>query len=879
MKTNLKFTLPMLALAATTTLISCSDNDIEIDEFAAPDPSKALIEFTSNDGNIAHRAALATRAGNLISFGGDTKIAMRIKSEGKNTGDVRYTVTEMKAKQATCSDAMHLEAAGKVGDVQNVHDHVNYLDAASYRYWDDAFGRDAKLSIYAIAVPGKTNIDLKSSLKGIKTGDTDTFNKGVKVSNENPNWFLESAEDETFKWTLTTEQTSTTIADQDICYSYNIRSRAENDETEKGVYRFYNNNGTMSFKEMKAGRLQWTPKDTQNENETVGKFDQGHLIFHHALSKVTINLTEATNILDSDNKIIVNKGFDNTINTDFKFANGTNVTLIDFPYENVFDLSTGDWNTYSSSGNKHGNITKLQETTDPTATITTRTVTGLVVPGKVLKDDTKNAMRFIIDDNEYFVTCDQIATAIQTYYGQYQADGTTENPNYNSTLAGFTTMKQGEHYQINITVAKTKIENITAQLVDWETVNANIEEPSNAYINIAVETRNDGKFKEYVTNKYAFDLYRAAEEAELNTTVSGENGYYNEIAKYGWTTGYTNGNTSSAEDKATKSYDSSKKIWSTLWTWPNNKTYYHFRMVGNTEGVEGTPSNVIINKDDTNGDYFAITSGAITGSDYKDYTWAAPFAQNNGAKWDYDLTYGFDGKKTTETTPVHQIYKAIGATDPKTNNINMMMFHMTSQIFFNVTTTTENNKVELRKGTEGSYEQTRVELLYFYKDGTVRVGNGLVEPTTTTLTTTVDFQFDKHVPEVPATGSTEAVAAHSDFKYGVVPQALSGTYGNENTPYKVGIRITTPDGNQYVINDLSSVVVEASAISSTNMNNPYTKITEGTNNGKYTINRWFPGYQYTYTVTIKKTGIESITAQLVDWETVKGDLGTITLEK
>ena len=161
----------------------------------------------------------------------------------------------------------------------------------------------------------------------------------------------------------------------------------------------------------------------------------------------------------------------------------------------------------------------------------------------------------------------------------------------------------------------------------------------------------------------------------------------------------------------------------------------------------------------------------------------------------------------------------------------------------------------------------------------MRVGNGLVEPTTTTLTTTDNFQFDQHVPEVPATESSQAVAAYSDFKYGVVPQVLSGTYGNENTPYQVGIRINTPDGNQYVIKDLSSVVVEASAISSKNMNNPYTKITSGTNNGKYTINRWYPGYKYTYTVKIKKTGIESITAQLVDWETVTGDLGTITLEK
>lgn len=887
MKTNLKFTLPMLALAATTTLISCSDNDIEIDEFAAPDPSKALIEFTSNDGNIAHRAALATRAGNLISFGGETKIAMRIKSEGKTETDIRYTVTEMKAEPATtCTDNMHKTAAGKVGDVQNAHDHVSYLDAASYRYWDDAFGRDGKLSIYAIAVPGKTDVELKTKLKGIKNGDSDTFNKGTKVSDTNPNWFTESTEDETFTWTLeTTEQTGSTIAGQDICYSYNIRTRDAGDEKEKGVYRFFNNNGTWIFNEMKAGRLQWTPKTT-DANETVGKFDQGHLIFHHALSKVTIHLKEAENTKDG---VIDNKGFDNTINTDFQFASGTNVTLIDFPYENVFDLSKGDWKAYNGADNKHGNITKLQETTtvdtdgNPTNPITTRTVTGLVVPGKVLKDDTKNALHFVIDDNDYYVTCDQIATAIQTYYGEHLADGTTANPKYNATLAGFTTMKQGEHYEINITVAKTKIENITAQLVDWETVTSDPINPTNDYIKVSLEERKtSGEFDKYYNSeddKYKFDIYRkASTKSALSTNYDSYVNDYNAFADYEWATGYTGD-----DNKASGKSFTSGNVWDTKWTWPNNLTYYHLRVAGNNNATSTTGSTPEVKQKTStiNGDYFEIKGGALYSLDYFDAIWGAPFTdvKTNGVnnettseKFVYTADNGFDKKSKDSDDKVtwSQIYKAIGATSDK---INMMLFHMTSQITVNVTTTTGTDKVVLRTGVGSEtdpYTQTKVEILRFYQNGTVLMGNGKVD-VTGDITNEQKISFADHTEETTSNG------AISTFKYGVVPQILNRfTSGTDGNSYKVGLRITTPDGNQYVIQDISEVYGE---VSNTNLQIPYADSKTAESKTLYKINRWYPGYKYTYTVTIKKTGIESITAQLVDWETVKGDLGTITLEK
>lgn len=114
-----------------------------------------------------------------------------------------------------------------------------------------------------------------------------------------------------------------------------------------------------------------------------------------------------------------------------------------------------------------------------------------------------------------------------------------------------------------------------------------------------------------------------------------------------------------------------------------------------------------------------------------------------------------------------------------------------------------------------------------------------------------------------ATGS--APDCVNGYTYGIVPQSLNWTDGT------IGLRITTPDGNQYVVKDLSTCTA---TVSSDNIANPYTQVS----GGNYTINAWYPGFKYNYTITIKKTGVERITAAVVGWETVTGDLGTIDLE-
>ena len=94
MKTNFKFTLPMLAIAAAGTFVSCSDEDklgVTID----PNAGKELVSFSSTGGEAVTRAGFSTTA--------STTVAVRIKSEDTQTknpdgsdhtaGSARYTMT------------------------------------------------------------------------------------------------------------------------------------------------------------------------------------------------------------------------------------------------------------------------------------------------------------------------------------------------------------------------------------------------------------------------------------------------------------------------------------------------------------------------------------------------------------------------------------------------------------------------------------------------------------------------------------------------------------------------------------------------------------------------------------------------------------------
>ncbi len=821
MKRFFKYTLPVLALCALAACSEDTTSDSNNGGGSPVDPNygKELIAF-SQEGSGISRAGF-TRAG----FSAQTKVYMRIKAQDGGTG-VRYAeATATASAEKDFSTTTHSNIAS---GLINKHSDLTY-ESGQERYWDDAFGRDAKLTVYAFAIPDKTDATLPT---WAQTGWTQVS------STTNPNWYTASADDVTVTWPKYTgtnpaldQSDKTTWEKLDLAYSNNISSSGSG-----GCFTAwdYTNN---YYTVLGGGQMKWVPK-TNTTGETTGKFDQGHLVFNHAMSWIEINLKEGA-------------GYNNSSSDDFKWSGNTtqNITLVGFNTAGTFNVSTGAWSGQTSTVN----ITKMYEQS-VTGNQTTRQLYAYVVPGTNLYEKTTNVVEFEIDEGKYYVTGKQIAEAIHDYYNETDGPG-KEDPKA-STYRSFTTLEPGKHYVINLKVAKKGIDRITAAILNWEEVNSSDADADNTYPEFTLEDR--GTKIEGETNASKFNIYRAAKTATDFITGKTE-------ANYDWKSDYV------TEGAATKTWNSTNSEWGTNWYWANNKTYYHFRAAGNTENTSGTPT-ISMTKDGTNGDYFTIHAGAIKstnhvdGSDanaayynnYLDYTWGAPFKDiANDAKLTYSTSTGFDNETTGTTSTTHQISQAIGSTK---SVIRMLLFHMTSQIFVNVRTTTDaNSKVTLDDGATTPASATTVEILNFLPDGTVRMGDGLVTATGT------------RKDNLAMINGTYKTASGSDpnrvegYEYGMVPQSLTYSGGT------IGLRITTPDGNKYVVKDLSTCT---GTVTTTNLSNPYT-LSSGSN---YTINTWLPNYQYTYTVTITKTGINRITAAVVPWETVTAKNIDINLE-
>ena len=243
------------------------------------------------------------------------------------------------------------------------------------------------------------------------------------------------------------------------------------------------------------------------------------------------------------------------------------------------------------------------------------------------------------------------------------------------------------------------------------------------------------------------------------------------------------------------------------------------------------PKDYSVTEDGMNGDYITLAGhiyDATPASSYTDVCWGAPFKSINvtsGDRLTYSLTTGFDNTGTGDPV-THQISKAIG---PTTETINMVMFHMMSDVTIQLTTSTGDDAVDLTNAT--------VQLTNIHPTGKVLMGNGLVSPT-----------------ETP-TDVSGTVDNNHKWHYGFVPQSLTDVNGTTND---VVLTITTADKNRYIV-DMKEVV--ASTYSNTLIANPYTASSNK-------ITRWYPNFKYTYTFHLLKTGVSKITASLANWESV-----------
>ena len=767
--------IPALLAVAALGLSACSTE--ELPDNGGNSNGKTAIEFAmSNTGGIGMSLdSRASRAG----FGDSTRIVMRIGSESTDDGSLKYTRTTATAsKQVTTGTADYST--------------VTFAQGTEMRYWDDAHGRKSQLSVYAVAIPDKNSGTLLPENK-----------LSIGTLGENSKWASESTPDNTIAWTVSADQsTAGTVSNQDLCYSNNIQTGGKN-----GVYQYKfstsdypafpgcNHDGTIIEKSPRTdGLIDGVMKYYTEPGYSGGKFDRGHMIFRHALSRITVKLTAGDGYNPSTAFVV-----DHVQINKIRLADGTNTKL---------NLVDGTWSGYTTGQT----ITKMEKATPQASATHHREFVAQTIPGDLIPEngDTKR-VEIVVDGNIYYLTDKMLYNALKSSTGVK-----VESNNV--------VLEQGKNYEINVTVSKKKIDNITATLVPWATVSGDEQNVNNAYITLSLQTFTGDECRN-------FDFYRLNDPYDSPVTSNPTTMHYKWYSQYEGPATLTAIKADGSEATDSDPIDHYK----TNWYYDSNKAFYHFRTVN-----EGTT----ITTDAANGDYFSITS---SNNEANDPHWGAPMCF--GANIKYAVT-----GNATATPPTggfaSSIHGAIGATESK---ITITELHMLSKINVILKTTTTDNKVQLLNGTTPA----TVKLVRYFKDGKVELGRGLV-------TVTSDSRGSAEF-KTPDTFFEEENKKTHPYLFMAVPQLLSGS-GSAGDADFVGLEITTPDGNVYKINRLSEI--EASKVGS--------EAGQGQTE-RQKILRWLPNHHYTYTFNLTKTGVTA-TATVAKWNEVTADKEDVTIE-
>lgn len=851
----MKFRIYPILVAASLAYTSCSSEEDFVD---IPTDQKTEIKFSMTDesGSVSNGTPMS-RAG----FASNTQIIARLESFKSTTIGVAPSTTDKRSTRMTLT-------AQAQGD--KVYSDVTTSDP---RYWDDCYGRYGNLSVYAVAVPGKTDQENGTGDAKKQLSELISYG-GVNVSTLNTQWKKDedaNTSNNNITWEITkgarvtgtsiSGQTSTTIDSEDLCYSNNIMSGGKN-----GVYRWnYNANpaGYPAFSytsgvedeypNFENGYLRFTLPSSSAES-AAGHFDKGHMIFKHALTRLTVNLKRGDGFASGE--------------TYFKFkkegSDESNVKIINVPIKNTLNIQEGAWST-TSTDITSGSIEKMAPVS-PVKDTYQYSLMAQFIPGYTFaKDNATNVLEFTIDDNTYYITQANIWKALNE---NKATNGLTDATSY--------TMEQGKNYILDITVKKTGIANVTATLVGWGEVQAANIDAGNSYITISTETMG-----EQTTKCDHFDLWRA--DAGVTNIYTNQNGVTLPVMK-NWKGNYT--------DQATLTKDGAYTTngkWKTNWYWDSNKSFYHFRTVDKGVEINGATGDGA----DTTDDYFNVFSGpanetwsdgtvvstAVNDKKYNDYHWGAPM--KTGANLTYNVTEG------TNEGYSESLYQAIGST---TDQINIIEQHMMSTVHFVIHTGKKADGTDVSNAAvqllDASNNGTRLTLTNFYGQGQVKMGNGFITPSNLISSdipvpgaTTYSYDTNHKLSSLVTASETYFSTANTitkSYDYRVVPQLLyRGSASDPKTDNTlsnfVGLTIVTPDNNQYyVIQKLYGV--QGTVTSNGN------KTEHGATNSTSAITRWYPGYDYTYHIYINKTGIDKITCTVVDWATVTGNIGDITLE-
>ncbi len=608
------------ALTALFATTSCSNEDNVINN-DVDNTGKTRIALSAGDD----QAFVKSRAG----FESTTKIVARIVSDKRDGSESKCVKTVLSAASGS------QETDG--------FSNVSYAEGKT-RYWDDAHGRFSRLSVYAVAIPNVSDATDDAKLKeaSLKGGDT---------------WATDNASDNTIAWSVKAAPVYADLAAEDLTYSNNIQ---DGNVGGGGVYTWDYDAGkypetkpSYATKHQKNhmidGRLYFTQGADcfADITDAPGHFDKGQMEFKHALTRIQINLLKGDGY-----------GSDATFNV-------TDMKVLGQSVSGTFNIKTAAWSDKSDA--TAINMAKWATAATRTDTKTNAaTYEAQMLPDYTFANNTTNALQITVDGNTYYITNAQLRTALE---------GKVPTDDYAT--------KMGNRYVFDITVAKAKIQNITATIVDWNDVTAANTDIDNSHLTFSFYDNNNAcddvklyKYEQTLDKVYTDDSYTA-------TPVAGS--AYTVVAGFAKVAG--------------------QDYYTTSEFYKDNKTAYHFRSI-NTTAASALA---------TDGKTFSMTSGD------NDYHWGAPMNKTLTAI-PYSSTTGYSST----------IAKGIVAAD-KESKINLTEMHMMSQLVIKLTTP-ETGGVDLT--------DAEVYLTKFSATGTVDMSLGKITPTATITTTSSKFSAD-----------------------------------------------------------------------------------------------------------------------------------------
>lgn len=577
-------------------------------------------ETVGNEANNDGKEIIQFAAGDSqvltsrAGFAANTRIVARFVSDERGG-----TSAGTKCVKTVMTAAAEASSAG--------YSNVTYVNGKT-RYWDDAHGRKSILSVYAIAVPGDVETLKETVLKGADT------------------WGTDNAADNTLTWSVTDVQTEALLNAEDLTYSNNIQI---GDVGANGVYTWdYSTGKYPDYKpanatkhtigEAKDGRMYFTQAGvalTAEPTDAAGHYDRGQMEFRHALSRIQVNLIKGEGYSSLT---------DVTVKALSQVASGT------------FDIESAAWSNQSAATT----ITMAQKTT--AADGKDATFEAQMLPGYTFEDNTDRAIELTVDGNTYIITNNQLRAALNGNTG---------------VNAGFST-EMGKRYVFDITVAKTKIQKITATVLDWvDVTGANIP-MDNSHVKFTflspsgtscgMDDINFYRYGQGLDKVYTDNTYEAPATAASGKAFDGP---------------------------ATLSDERSDGKFETNWYYEDNKTAYHFRTLNDAAAVTF---------DNTNKNKFTMTAASSV-----DYHWGAPMKTD--ATLAYDWEKGF----------VDNIAK--GVVSAKDTELKVQEIHMMSNIIVKLKSNPETGAAAI------DLSDAEVTITDLYTGASVDMGTGKITAT------------------------------------------------------------------------------------------------------------------------------------------------------